>query len=375
MFASTEAWSCGGSSGAYRQPETRKKQARQFLPINGCLVSIVIGQTPSQPVARFGRTRLIPHYLSSAVRLHRPSLHSTPLSTSSPSLHHTPNHTTLLSLSLSTMPPSYSPCPRPILKRHSASQPAPAPRDEPTQLLAIDPSVLTPSSASPPPPAPSALHPPTTAPPSSSSPTAAISPNAAAPAAHTPPTKPARHAPPAYRASTTRVPATRTKTRTTSSPLAPHPSSTTTPSPTHPRPLLRVFRRVRRLRPLPRVYRCAHFLLISPLVRMLTPHFPPVVPQRPPRQYHTQNSRLRAPPSPSSRTRHLPDPHSRTHSPARSHSPSRPPHTRRRSRQREHDDPDSEADRAFAFARYKALSDKSVLHALAVPDLGCFGGF
>ncbi|KAI0948194.1 hypothetical protein AcW1_009774 [Taiwanofungus camphoratus] len=44
------------------------------------------------------------------------------------------------------MPPSYSPCPRSILKRPS-TQPEPerpSPRDEPTQLLAIDPGVLQP---------------------------------------------------------------------------------------------------------------------------------------------------------------------------------------------------------------------------------------
>ncbi|KAI0375975.1 hypothetical protein BV20DRAFT_910885, partial [Pilatotrama ljubarskyi] len=44
------------------------------------------------------------------------------------------------------MPPSYSPCPRPILKRTSASAPAapPPPQDEPSALLAIDPSILSP---------------------------------------------------------------------------------------------------------------------------------------------------------------------------------------------------------------------------------------
>ncbi|OSD04979.1 hypothetical protein PYCCODRAFT_1342325, partial [Trametes coccinea BRFM310] len=45
------------------------------------------------------------------------------------------------------MPPSYSPCPRPILKRSSAqssySSP-PTPQDEPSALLAIDPSILSP---------------------------------------------------------------------------------------------------------------------------------------------------------------------------------------------------------------------------------------
>ncbi|KAI8974777.1 hypothetical protein BD414DRAFT_497434 [Trametes punicea] len=42
------------------------------------------------------------------------------------------------------MPPSYSPCPRPILKRTSASAPsAPPPQDEPSALLAIDPSILS----------------------------------------------------------------------------------------------------------------------------------------------------------------------------------------------------------------------------------------
>ncbi|OBZ67595.1 putative alpha-L-arabinofuranosidase C [Grifola frondosa] len=39
--------------------------------------------------------------------------------------------------------PSYSPCPRPILKRNSASLSDPQPRDESTQLLAIDPSILS----------------------------------------------------------------------------------------------------------------------------------------------------------------------------------------------------------------------------------------
>ncbi|KAH9939933.1 hypothetical protein B0H21DRAFT_794827 [Amylocystis lapponica] len=45
------------------------------------------------------------------------------------------------------MPPSYSPCPRPILKRPNtepALRPVASPHDEPTQLLAIDPSVLQP---------------------------------------------------------------------------------------------------------------------------------------------------------------------------------------------------------------------------------------
>ncbi|KAI0325643.1 hypothetical protein GY45DRAFT_1207267, partial [Cubamyces sp. BRFM 1775] len=42
------------------------------------------------------------------------------------------------------MPPSYSPCPRPILKRTSASAPIPPPpQDEPSAFLAIDPSILT----------------------------------------------------------------------------------------------------------------------------------------------------------------------------------------------------------------------------------------
>ncbi|KAI1789259.1 hypothetical protein LXA43DRAFT_1155179 [Ganoderma leucocontextum] len=43
------------------------------------------------------------------------------------------------------MPPSYSPCPRPCLKRSSGPSPlAPAPQDEPSTLLAIDPSILSP---------------------------------------------------------------------------------------------------------------------------------------------------------------------------------------------------------------------------------------
>ncbi|EIW54639.1 uncharacterized protein TRAVEDRAFT_73830 [Trametes versicolor FP-101664 SS1] len=43
------------------------------------------------------------------------------------------------------MPPSYSPCPRPILKRTAASAPVrPPPQDEPSALLAIDPSILSP---------------------------------------------------------------------------------------------------------------------------------------------------------------------------------------------------------------------------------------
>ncbi|KAI0353976.1 hypothetical protein OH77DRAFT_1364228, partial [Trametes cingulata] len=46
------------------------------------------------------------------------------------------------------MPPSYSPCPRPILKRTPASAPPapppPPPQDEPAALLAIDPSILSP---------------------------------------------------------------------------------------------------------------------------------------------------------------------------------------------------------------------------------------
>ncbi|KAI0823510.1 hypothetical protein BC628DRAFT_1278350, partial [Trametes gibbosa] len=43
------------------------------------------------------------------------------------------------------MPPSYSPCPRPILKRTAASVPTrPPPQDEPSALLAIDPSILCP---------------------------------------------------------------------------------------------------------------------------------------------------------------------------------------------------------------------------------------
>ena len=42
------------------------------------------------------------------------------------------------------MPPSYSPCPRPCLKRTSAPRPIPAPQDEPSTLLAIDPSILSP---------------------------------------------------------------------------------------------------------------------------------------------------------------------------------------------------------------------------------------
>ena len=42
------------------------------------------------------------------------------------------------------MPPSYSPCPRPCLKRNSGP-PAPVhPQDEPSTLLAIDPSILSP---------------------------------------------------------------------------------------------------------------------------------------------------------------------------------------------------------------------------------------
>ena len=42
------------------------------------------------------------------------------------------------------MPPSYSPCPRPCLKRSSAPHPLPSPQDEPSTLLAIDPSILSP---------------------------------------------------------------------------------------------------------------------------------------------------------------------------------------------------------------------------------------
>ncbi|KAI0760819.1 hypothetical protein C8Q74DRAFT_1221354 [Fomes fomentarius] len=43
------------------------------------------------------------------------------------------------------MPPSYSPCPRPCLKRTSHPSPlAPPPQDEPSTLLAIDPSILSP---------------------------------------------------------------------------------------------------------------------------------------------------------------------------------------------------------------------------------------
>ncbi|RPD60426.1 hypothetical protein L226DRAFT_574395 [Lentinus tigrinus ALCF2SS1-7] len=41
------------------------------------------------------------------------------------------------------MPPSYSPCPRPCLKR-SSNPPAIPPQDEPSTLLAIDPSILSP---------------------------------------------------------------------------------------------------------------------------------------------------------------------------------------------------------------------------------------
>ena len=41
------------------------------------------------------------------------------------------------------MPPSYSPCPRPCLKR-SSNPPANPPQDEPSTLLAIDPSILSP---------------------------------------------------------------------------------------------------------------------------------------------------------------------------------------------------------------------------------------
>ncbi|PIL30090.1 hypothetical protein GSI_07768 [Ganoderma sinense ZZ0214-1] len=40
------------------------------------------------------------------------------------------------------MPPSYSPCPRPCLKRSVV--PRPLPQDEPSTLLAIDPSILSP---------------------------------------------------------------------------------------------------------------------------------------------------------------------------------------------------------------------------------------
>ncbi|KAI0641303.1 hypothetical protein C8Q79DRAFT_883562, partial [Trametes meyenii] len=52
------------------------------------------------------------------------------------------------------MPPSYSPCPRPILKRTARSSPAaPPPKDEPAALLAIDPSILSPVVRFPPNPA------------------------------------------------------------------------------------------------------------------------------------------------------------------------------------------------------------------------------
>ncbi|KAI0765949.1 hypothetical protein BD413DRAFT_450085, partial [Trametes elegans] len=52
------------------------------------------------------------------------------------------------------MPPSYSPCPRPILKRTAASAPVSAPpQDEPSALLAIDPSILSPLVRFPPQPA------------------------------------------------------------------------------------------------------------------------------------------------------------------------------------------------------------------------------
>ncbi|KAM5543687.1 hypothetical protein V8D89_002938 [Ganoderma adspersum] len=43
------------------------------------------------------------------------------------------------------MPPSYSPCPRPCLKRSAVPSPlSPPPQDEPSTLLAIDPSILSP---------------------------------------------------------------------------------------------------------------------------------------------------------------------------------------------------------------------------------------
>ncbi|TFK88626.1 hypothetical protein K466DRAFT_444516, partial [Polyporus arcularius HHB13444] len=42
------------------------------------------------------------------------------------------------------MPPSYSPCPRPCLKRSSHPLPPSPPQDEPSTLLAIDPSILSP---------------------------------------------------------------------------------------------------------------------------------------------------------------------------------------------------------------------------------------
>ncbi|KAI0746074.1 hypothetical protein C8Q76DRAFT_604608 [Earliella scabrosa] len=43
------------------------------------------------------------------------------------------------------MPPSYSPCPRPCLKRSTHPSPlSPPPQDEPSTLLAIDPSILSP---------------------------------------------------------------------------------------------------------------------------------------------------------------------------------------------------------------------------------------
>ena len=51
------------------------------------------------------------------------------------------------------MPPSYSPCPRPCLKRSSHPPPALSPQDDPATLLSIDPSILSPLVRFPPQPA------------------------------------------------------------------------------------------------------------------------------------------------------------------------------------------------------------------------------
>ncbi len=87
--------------------------------------------------------------LSFLAQAYRYARHGLPLLTSS-SLSQVFNHCSLLSLpsppspTTPTMPPSYSPCPRPCLKRTSHPSPlAPPPHDEPSTLLAIDPSILS----------------------------------------------------------------------------------------------------------------------------------------------------------------------------------------------------------------------------------------
>ena len=114
-----------------------------------CLVKGTMGQR--RRPGRFSFLTLSLCVLSFSSVPYRYARHGPPLLTPSPA-HPQPTSRTRSSppprrhpaTTTTTMPPSYSPCPRPCLKRSSAPHPLPSPQDEPSTLLAIDPSILSP---------------------------------------------------------------------------------------------------------------------------------------------------------------------------------------------------------------------------------------